>query len=51
MHEPALLSEFDEKVKSSAPLEVFDWLESLRTRKELWESLDLLLTDFFYSNH
>ena len=50
-HEPTLLPEFDEKVKSIPPLEVFDWLESLRTKKELWESLNPLLTDFFYSNH
>ena len=51
-HEPALLPEFDETVKSSRPLEVFMWLESLRnTRKELWESMHPLLTDFFYSNH
>jgi hypothetical protein len=50
-HEPALLPEFDEKVKNSAPLKVFMWLQSLRARKELWESLDPLLTDFFYSNH
>jgi len=50
VHEPGLLPEFDEKVKSSRPLEVFMWLEGLRTaRKE--ESLDPLLTDFFYSNH
>ena len=48
VHEPGLLPEFDEKVKSSRPLEVFMWLEGLRTtRKELWESLDPLLTDFF----
>jgi len=52
VHEPALLREFDEEVKTSAPLEVFMWLESFRTtRKELWESLDPLLTDFFYFNH
>jgi len=29
VHEPALLPEFDEKVKSSRPLEVFMWLEGL----------------------
>jgi hypothetical protein len=51
VHEPALLPEFDEKVTNSAPLEVFMWLQSLRARKELWESLDPLLTAFFYSNH
>ena len=52
VHEPGLLPEFDEKVKSSRPLEVFMWLESLRTtRKELGEPLHPLLTDFFYSNH
>ena len=52
VHEPALLPEFDEKVKGSRPLQVFMWLESFRTtRKELWESLDPLLTDFFYFNH
>jgi hypothetical protein len=51
VHEPALLPEFDEKVKTSPPLEVLEWLESLRTRKELYKSLDPFLTDFFYSNH
>ena len=51
-HEPALLPEFDEKVKNSRPLEVFMWLEGLRTtRKELSESLDPLMADFFYFNH
>jgi len=34
-HAPDLLPEFDEKVKNSPPLDVFDWLESLRARKEL----------------
>jgi hypothetical protein len=52
VHEPALLPEFDEEVKSSAPLEVFMWLESfLTTRKKLCESLGPLLTGFFYFNH
>ena len=52
VHEPALLPEFDEKVKSSRPLEVFMGLEGLRTtRKMLWESLYPLLTDLFYFNH
>ena len=52
VHEPALLPEFDEKVKSSRPLEVFMGLEGLRTtRKVLWESLYPLLTDLFYFNH
>jgi len=44
-HEPSLLPQFDQKVKDSAPLEVFMWLESLRPRTQLWESLDPLLTD------
>jgi hypothetical protein len=35
VHEPALLPEFDEEVKASARLEVFEWLESLRAWKEL----------------
>jgi hypothetical protein len=49
VHEPAWLPEFDEKVKSSRPLEVFMWMEGLRTaRKELW-SWDALLTDFSIS--
>ena len=52
VHEPALLPEFDEKVKSSRPLEVFMGLERFRTtRKVLWESLDRLLTDLFYFNY
>jgi len=49
-HEPSLLSEFDEKVKNSRPLDVFMWLESLRPG-ELWKALDPVLADFFYSNH
>jgi len=50
VHEPALLREFDEEVKTSAPLEVFMWLESFRTtRKELWESLDPCGLTFFIS--
>lgn len=32
VHEPSLLPEFDQKVKDCRPLEVFMWLESLRSR-------------------
>jgi hypothetical protein len=52
-HEPSLLGHFDEKVNNWAPLEVSAWLEGLRDGqgKQLWESLNPLLSDFFYSNH
>ena len=51
-HEPSLLPEFDGKVNSRPPLEVFTWLDSLRvTHEQLGKALNPLLTDFFYSNH
>ena len=50
-HEPSLLPEFEERVKTAShPLDVYMWLESLRP-SELWKAFDPLLTDFFYSNH